>query len=127
VQVQFECAADVAPVLGVYTQLLDILCNLFKNAIDAMPNGGVVTLRARNVGRHVELQVADTGVGISSERQARIFDLFYSTKGSFGFGLWSARRYALANGGELRVVSQPGQGATLILQLPRGDGQPGEL
>ena len=62
----------------------------------------------------------DNGVGIPPEHQSLIFSLFYSTKGSFGFGLWSARRYALANGGDLAVSSEPGRTA-FTLTLPRAD------
>jgi CheY-like chemotaxis protein len=50
--------------------------------------------------------------------QAKIFNLFFSTKKSSGFGLWSARRYARANGGELTLKSQPGEGSTFVLCLP---------
>ena len=82
---------------------------------------GVITLRAHNAGRNVEIQVVDNGAGISPDHQSRIFDLFYSTKGSFGFGLWSARRYVLANGGDLTVSSEPGHGTTFTLTLPRAD------
>ena len=123
--IQYDIAPDIADVMAVQTQVADILRNLFANAIDAMPNGGTITLRARNTRREVELQVIDTGTGISKEHQSRVFDLFYSTKGSFGFGLWSARRMALANGGDLRVESEPGKGATFTLSLPqmnRGEG-----
>jgi GAF domain-containing protein len=121
IQVHFEAGDDVAPVRVVHRQGAVILRNLFVNAVEAMPEGGTITLRARNAGRYVEFQVADTGIGIPPERQSRIFDLFYSTKGSFGFGLWSARRNALANGGELKVVSEPGRGAIFTLTLPRAN------
>jgi signal transduction histidine kinase len=104
-----------------HNQVADILRNLYTNAVQAMPYGGEVTLSARHAGRYVEFQVQDTGPGISEELQKRIFDLFYSTKGSTGFGLWSARRNALANNGDLTVVSESGRGATFVLLLPRAD------
>lgn len=120
VDVQLVPAHDVAPVLGVYSQISDILINLFINAVQSLPNGGTITLRAYNSERDIRIEVADNGVGISKERQKRIFDLFYTTKETgFGFGLWSARRYALANDGELRMVSEVGQGTTFTLSLPR--------
>jgi two-component system, NtrC family, sensor histidine kinase HydH len=91
-----------------------------------MPNGGQVALRARNDGAFVIIEVADSGPGIAKARLGRIFDLFYSTKPEgTGFGLWSARRNALANGGELTVHSRPGEGATFSLSLPRAM-EPGE-
>ena len=125
VLVQLEVAPDTGLISAVYGQVANILRNLVTNAVEAMPDGGRLTLRARDHGQHIEFQVEDTGVGISAERQSRIFDLFYSTKGSFGFGLWSARRNALANGGDLRVESQSGQGATFVLLLPKSDMEKG--
>jgi GAF domain-containing protein/anti-sigma regulatory factor (Ser/Thr protein kinase) len=113
-------AHDVAPVQGVYSQISDILINLFVNAVQALPNGGTITLRAYNGERDVRIEVTDTGVGIAKERQKRVFDLFYSTKEhGFGFGLWSARRYALANNGELTMASEVGKGTTFTLSLLR--------
>jgi len=61
----------------------------------------------------------DTGGGVSFDSEQKIFSLFYSTKGSSGFGLWSARRYALANNGNLSVKNTPGAGATFTLKLPK--------
>lgn len=75
-----------------------------------------------NVDRSVALEVSDTGPGISEQQRSKIFELFYSTKNSSGFGLWSARRNAFKNHGDLEVMkSQPGQGATFRLLLPRVD------
>jgi signal transduction histidine kinase len=88
-----------------------------------MPGGGKITLRARNTGRYVALEVTDTGVGIPPDKQSKIFDLFFSTKGSSGFGLWSARRNILKNHGEVKVESKPDQGTTFILLLPRINGE----
>src|SRR5205085_12696286 len=119
VAVQIEVAENAAPVRGVYKQVADILRNLFDNAVQALPEGGTIILRARNAEHDVAIQVIDNGSGIPADRQARIFDLFYSTRGGFGFGLWSARRNALANSGELTVESQPGAGTTFTLSLPR--------
>ncbi|HYX71351.1 MAG TPA: GAF domain-containing protein, partial [Nitrososphaera sp.] len=118
VAVHLDVDENVEPVKATLDQIKNTLRNLFFNAVEAMPEGGTVTLRARNAGDYVEIEVEDTGMGISPERQGRIFDLFYSTKGSSGFGLWSARRYALENGGDLSVESQPGKGATFRLLLP---------
>jgi signal transduction histidine kinase len=101
------------------SSVIDILRNLIENAINAMPKGGIITLRARNDGRCVALEVSDTGEGIPLHLQPEIFELFYSTKGSSGFGLWSARNNAYKNGGDLKVDSQPGHGATFTLLLPR--------
>lgn len=120
IEVVIDCVEPVGPILASYRQTTDILRNLFTNAVEALPGGGRVILRARDNGAFVLIEVVDTGPGITKARQGRIFDLFYSTKPEgTGFGLWSARRNALANGGELTVQSRHGEGATFTLSLPR--------
>jgi GAF domain-containing protein len=119
IQICLEVDDDVAAVHVIPGLVADILRNLVTNAIQAMPQGGTITLRGRNAGRSVALEVTDTGVGIPSEKLPKVFDLFFSTKGSSGFGLWSARRNALKNNGDLKVESKPGQGTTFTLLLPQ--------
>jgi GAF domain-containing protein len=121
IQLKWEIEEEVPMVCVFRNQVVDILRNLITNAVDAMPGGGTITLRARNAGSQVALDVIDTGSGVPAQNKRKIFDLFYSTKGSSGFGLWSARRNALKNHGELRVKSEPGQGTTFTLLLPRGE------
>ena len=116
-----EIDEDVSDVRVFHNLVADILRNLFANAIQAMPTGGTLELRARNVGRSVALEVKDTGTGIPQNKLSQVFDLFFSTKGSSGFGLWSARRNALKNHGDLRVESKLGQGTTFTLLLPKAD------
>jgi signal transduction histidine kinase len=123
IEIGLEIDDPVAPVKVFRNLVIDILRNLVANAIQAMPDGGKITLRTRNLGRSVALEVTDTGVGISEQERSNIFDLFFSTKGSSGFGLWSARRNALKNRGDLKVVSQLGQGTTFQLLLPRIDSE----
>jgi len=118
VEVSIEIASDVEPVYAVLSHVINALRNLFFNAVEALPEGGRITLAAFNAGEYVKFEVKDNGLGIKPERQARIFDLFYSTKGGLGFGLWSARRNALINGGDLRVESKAGYGAIFTLILP---------
>ena len=113
-----EIDDNVAAVRVIHSLVVDILRNLMTNAIDAMPEGGKITLKAHNAGRFVALEVIDTGAGIPQQSLSKIFDLFYSTKGSSGFGLWSARTNALRNQGDLTVKSQEGRGTTFTLLLP---------
>lgn len=125
IRVNWELADDLAQINVVAGQIVDILRNLVANAIEVMPDGGSIIIRAANAPPHVQIEVKDTGPGIPLAYQPKIFNLFFSTKKSSGFGLWSARRYARANGGELTLDSVPGHGATFILRLPmsdRGDG-----
>jgi len=121
IQISLEIDDDVAAVRVVHNLVADILRNLITNAIDALPYGGKIALKAHNVARYVTLEVIDTGVGIPEKSIPKVFDLFYSTKGSSGFGLWSARTNALRNQGDLTVSSQEGQGTTFTLFLPRAD------
>jgi signal transduction histidine kinase len=123
IQICTEIDADVAYIQVIPGSIDDVMRNLIANAIQAMPEGGQITLRARNVGRYVALEVADTGIGIPPDKESKIFDLFFSTKGSSGFGLWSARRNILKNHGEIKVESKPGQGTTFIMLLPRINGK----
>jgi GAF domain-containing protein len=121
IQLSLTVQSDVGPVRVVSSQVSDILRNLVANAVEAMPHGGKLTLQARNSGHYVALEVTDDGIGIPPQNLHKIFDLSFSTKGSSGFGLWSARRNALRNRGDLRVESEPGQ-TTFTLLLPRTDG-----
>jgi GAF domain-containing protein len=99
-------------------QIIDLLRNLVINAIEAMPDGGAIEIRAFYSSPYINIRVADTGPGIPRSARAKIFNLFYSTKTSSGFGLWSARRYAQANGGDLVLEDQTPRGAAFTLLLP---------
>lgn len=110
------------------------LLNLLVNAIDAMPNGGEITLEVRREkideefegitpGEYSVLSVSDTGVGISQEIQARVFEPYFSTKGQKGTGVGLAmiHGFAMQSGGGITVESTPGEGATFQLFLPVAD------
>ena len=119
-------------------ELEDTLLNLAINARHAMPNGGVLTLathkrhlsfaEARAIGLgegdYMELSVSDNGSGISEEIQNRIFDPFFSTKGSEGTGLGLSQAYGFMErcNGTIRVESTPGVGSTFLLYFPRYEG-----
>ncbi|HJT55717.1 MAG TPA: ATP-binding protein, partial [Ktedonobacteraceae bacterium] len=119
IEMHMRIEEDVSMVEVIPNLVTDILYNLISNAIDAMSDGGKIVLRARNDGKFVALSISDTGSGITEQHIGKVFDLFYSTKGSYGFGLWSARRNALRNHGDLLVESEPGKGTTFTLLLPR--------
>ena len=84
-----------------------------------MHEGGTLLLEAENHDESVAIHITDTGIGIPEEVHDKIFELFVSTKGSSGFGLWSARTNALKNHGTLEVKSIVGQGTTFTLLLPK--------
>ena len=122
IQIDVRVDPDVSEVRIVHGLVTDILRNLITNAIEAMPEGGKITLGAHNAGRSVSVEVSDTGPGISVEYQSKIFNLFFSTKKSTGFGLWSARRNALSHHGDLTVKCDSGQkGTTFTLLLPKAE------
>jgi GAF domain-containing protein len=121
---RFELAAEIAAeelsVLGSRDQIGDILVNLFVNAVQVMPHGGQIAFRCYLRDSFAAIDVSDTGPGIAAHQLAKIFELSFSTKeDGLGFGLWSARRYALANKGDLTVQSRLGEGTTFTLLLPR--------
>jgi GAF domain-containing protein len=99
-------------------QITEIIQTLVSNAIEAMPNGGEITLSAFLENNKVRIVVADNGPGIPRSRHKKVFRMFYSTKQSSGYGLWSAHRYAQSNGGDLILDEQQIKGAKFILTLP---------
>ena len=121
VEFAVEVADDLAPVLGDEGQLQQAVIILAENAVDAMPGGGRVTLRARNEGARVVLEVADTGLGIPAEHLAKIFEPFFTTKEvGAGTGLGLAVCYGIVkeHGGHVAVDSTVGRGTTFTLMLP---------
>ena len=117
-------------------QLELVMLNLAVNARDAMPGGGTISIRARNApalndeelfGDYVELSIADTGTGMLPEVLARVFEPFFTTKeigkGS-GLGLAQAHGFAKASRGAARIESEPRNGTTVFLYLPRTDKMP---
>ena len=112
---------SVRPIQGRPAALTEMLTNLVLNALDAMPEGGRVTIATRpGDGRHVVLTVSDSGVGMSDDVQRRIFEPFFSTKGEAGSGLGLAMAYSIVrrHGGDITVDSTPGRGATFTITLP---------
>jgi len=100
-------------------ELQQILINLGLNAIDAMPGGGRLELRADALGDTVRLTATDTGVGIAADAIERVFDPCTSTKhGHRGIGLTVVQRVVTRRGGTVSVASAPGAGARFCVMLP---------
>jgi signal transduction histidine kinase len=107
-----------SPVAGSATALREAIVNLVLNAMEAMPAGGSVTVRLREVEHGVELLVADSGAGIAPEVKPRIFDPFFTTRpGHLGLGLTVVQAVVLRAGGRVDVASGPA-GTTVTLWLP---------
>ena len=110
-----------SPVLqGDAAGIREMLANLIFNAVDAMPEGGTITVRARSEGAEVRLEVSDTGTGMSDEVRQRCLEPFFSTKGQHGTGLGLSLVHATVerHGGTLTVESDPGRGSMFIVRLP---------
>lgn len=101
-------------------KLKQVLINLLQNAIDAMEHGGTLSVVARAIdGEAVEIVVSDSGVGIAPEAMERLFEPYFSTKGSgTGLGLTIARGIIRQHGGELTLESKAGEGTVARLRLP---------
>ncbi len=98
--------------------------NLMQNALDAMPQGGTVTLEGQGMATHVQLQVRDTGSGIPAARLAQIFEPLYTTKPEgTGLGLYIVQEIVTAHEGQITVESVEGQGTTFTITLPRAGGE----
>jgi len=104
---------------GDRTLLRQALTNLVANAEQAMPGGGHVTLGGRRSEAGVDLSVTDEGVGIPEDLQARVFDLYFTTKDDgTGIGLAVVQQIVQLHGGRIRLRSAPGAGTQITLQLP---------
>lgn len=120
IEVRVHVTARVAPVRADADQVAQLLINLVTNAADAMPDGGVITLRARldPRGRSM-LQVEDTGLGMDSGQLRRALRPRHSSKpGGMGLGLMIVRGIVRQHGGRLRVASMPGRGTTISVVFP---------
>ena len=108
-------------VKGRPSEIFEVLINLIRNALEAMPGGGTLTLSVGKQKGEFILKITDTGCGIPREHLERVFEPFYTTKGmrSSGLGLSSSYGIIKKLNGEIRVESEPGQGTTFIVRLPR--------
>jgi two-component system, NtrC family, sensor kinase len=123
-----ELAADSAAVWGRESGIRGVWMNLCLNAVQAMPEGGTLTVRTRGNATQVVLEVEDTGAGIAPAHLMRIWDPFFTTKPTgkgTGLGLSITRTIVEKHGGAVAVDSPPGRGARFTVTLPR-EGNGGE-
>jgi len=106
------------------SDLREVLTNLLLNAIDAMPQGGLITFSSHCVAEQVFLEVSDTGIGMSKDVAEKIFDPFFTTKGIGNSGLGLSVSWSLIGryGGDIQVKSKPGRGTTFVIKLARAEG-----
>lgn len=132
-----EIVASLAPQLSAQTISVDVaippaetvvadremirraVLNLVLNALDAMPSGGTLTVRSRRQAGNMDLEIVDTGPGLSAEALGRAFEPFYTTKpGGTGLGLAIVYRIAEVHGGRVAADNHPDRGARFTLSLP---------
>jgi signal transduction histidine kinase/CheY-like chemotaxis protein len=131
VEIKLDLELNLPEIAGASSELRDALTNLIFNAVDAMPTGGLITLRTRlnkptAIGKagpsagHVVVEVTDTGLGMDDETRKRCLEPFFSTKGKRGTGLGLAMVYGAVqrHDGAIEIESQRGQGSTFRLIFP---------
>ncbi|MGH7093313.1 MAG: ATP-binding protein [Stellaceae bacterium] len=136
ITIEANLSSELWPIRVDENQLENALLNLAINARDAMPRGGILTIKTANAtldesfvgqeiefrpGQYVMLSVTDTGGGMTPEVVQRIFEPFFTTKGADGTGLGLGMVYGFVKRaeGHVQVRSEPGKGSTLTLYLPR--------
>lgn len=120
---------SVPAILADSSQMEQVFLNILKNAMDSMPEGGTIVVsagvREREVGSFLEVQIADTGIGISRENLSRIFDPFFTTKEvgkGTGLGLSVSYGIVRAHGGYIEAKSEVGKGSCFTVGLPVREG-----
>lgn len=117
---KLELAESMRAVAADAELLHRALSNLVLNAMDAMPQGGTLTLRTRQDEGKAVVEVSDTGVGLSPEECERLFTPYYTSKAhGTGLGLAIVQSVVSDHGGRIHVRSRPGQGTTFVIELPR--------
>ena len=102
-------------------QMRQVFLNMLKNAGDAMPNGGTLTVKTGSLEDKIYIEIADTGVGIKQENLTKIFDAFFTTKSSVkgvGLGLSVCYGFIIDHGGDISVASEEGVGTKFTITLP---------
>jgi signal transduction histidine kinase len=123
IQIKTELQPNLTPVKGDFNQLQQCILNLIFNAIDAMPDGGILTLKVsmNSRDRVVEIRVQDTGKGIPKEALPHVFEPFYTTKvegEGLGLGLPIVYNIVDRHKGTIHVDSEPGRGTVFTIKLP---------
>jgi len=124
IELRKDLATSLPEVMGDEVELRDALTNLVFNAVDAMPDGGILTLRTRAFeeegGCTVHIEVSDSGIGMDEETRRRCIEPFFTTKGQRGTGLGLASVYGMLqrHDATLEVESAPGKGTTLRMIFP---------
>jgi two-component system cell cycle sensor histidine kinase/response regulator CckA len=110
----------VSPVWGAWERLRDVMVNLILNAVEAMPNGGTLTIETKMVDKVLHVVFTDTGIGMNEEIRRRVFEPFFTTKSNVGSGLGLSLVQGTIKswGGTVEIESAEGKGTRVMMQLP---------
>ena len=108
-------------ICGRENEIFEVIINMIKNAVEAMPSGGKISLKTAGSDTNILFQISDTGIGIDENDLEKVFTPFWSTKGFGGTGMGLASSYGIirSHGGELTVDSVKGSGATFTFVIPK--------
>jgi signal transduction histidine kinase len=119
VEVIIKIPVELSPIYVDSRQMRQVLVNLFSNSCQAMPEGGMLTIRAAEGSSNVKFSITDTGCGISEENKQKIFEPLFTTKSrGIGLGLAVTKNLIEINGGSIEVESEEGKGTTVKVILP---------
>ena len=129
VQIVCKLAENTPPMRVSGNEILQVIVNIASNAIDAMPDGGELTIKCYTRGETARIEIRDTGTGMDETTTQRIFEPFFTTKEvgrGTGLGLAVTYRIVREHGGRIMVHSVPGEGSTFTVCLPIDGSAPGE-
>jgi len=108
-------------VLGDSSDIRNAFTNIIFNAVDAMPEGGVLYIKTETDNQNVSIKFKDTGIGMTPETVEKVFDPFFSTKGVMGTGLGMSEVYGIIkrHNGRIGIQSEVGKGTMILLHLPK--------
>jgi CheY-like chemotaxis protein/anti-sigma regulatory factor (Ser/Thr protein kinase) len=123
IKIETSLAPELPFIMGVESEIREALVNLIFNAVDAMPEGGTLTLRTKtsaNAPRLVQVEVGDTGIGMDEDTQRRCLEPFFTTKGERGTGLGLAMVFGIVrrHNADIEIESTVGKGTTIRLSFP---------
>jgi len=121
IQVEISFNPDIPEIMASTNQMRQVMLNILKNAKEAMPKGGTLTVRTSREDNRVLIHIQDTGMGVPEEIRDKIFEAFFTTKQKVkGVGLGLSVCYGIIkdHGGDIKVESEEGKGTTFIISLP---------
>ena len=121
IKVETYFDSEIPEVMASTNQMRQVMLNMIKNAKEAMPKGGTLTVRTSKEDNKVLIKIEDTGIGIPEELRDKIFEAFFTTKQKVkGVGLGLSVCYGIIkdHGGEIKVESDEGKGTTFTIDLP---------